>query len=370
MSNKGPQELIARHEAFLACRPVERPLVGLWLGGYYPAEQFPRGAAQWRPQQKLDPQDVCFGPFAADYEALYQAHQAADDDFFYVGSAYWGIPWLEAIVGCPVSVAAANCVAERFLGEPRDFVPQDMDLGGNPWLAALLRFSEELVRFADGRFPVCPPLLRGPGDVASAMLGGENFVTGLIDQPEAMKELLEHMAQVRSAVLQRLAGVLPAWHDTHAAGGYPSRVWCRASVAYYQEDSAALLSPRLFREFLLPLAQASCAAAEVNFIHLHSACLYSLEMLLADNSFDVIEINVDHGGVGPPLPALIPALQRVQAAGRPLVLWGEFTPDDQRLIGRELSPAGLSLQPMVCGGLSQFSFDENGTVPLSPPPGS
>jgi len=31
------QELIVRHEAFLECRPIERPLLGLWIGGYYPA---------------------------------------------------------------------------------------------------------------------------------------------------------------------------------------------------------------------------------------------------------------------------------------------------------------------------------------------
>ena len=108
-----------------------------------------------------------------------------------------------------------------------------------------------------------------------------------------------------------------------------------------------MLNPRLFRDFLLPLANAACAVAEVNFIHLHSACLYPLEMLLEGNSFDVLQINIDHGGVAPPLSALIPVLRRVQAARRPLLLWGEFTPDDWQLMQSELSPAGLSLQPIV-----------------------
>ena len=326
---------------------MDRPLIGLWIGGYYPGEQFPRGTAERRPEQRLGPQDVRFSPFAEDYESLYQSHQAADDDFFYIGSAYWGVPWLEAMLGCPISVAAASCRAGAFLSDPSGFAGVDSDLDANPWLDALLRFSGELVRFAAGRFPVCPPLLRGPGDVASAMLGPAEFVTGLIDRPDAMKRLLDDVACTRWTVLRRLHAILPAWQGTHAAGGYPSRVWCRRSVAYYQDDSTALLNPRLFREFLLPLANAACAAAEVNFIHLHSACLYPLEMLLEDGSFNVLQINVDHGGVTPPLSALIPALQRVQAARRPLLLWGEFTPDDWQLIRRELSPAGLSLQPIV-----------------------
>jgi hypothetical protein len=341
------QELIAKHEAFLECRPVNCPLVGRWIGGYYPAEQFPRGTANWSLEQRLDSPDVRFSPFAEDYESLYRAHQAANDDFFYVGSAYWGIPWLEAILGCQVSVTAANCRAEAFLNDPQDFPGLGSDLYANPWLDALLRFTEELARFADGRFPVCPPLLRGPGDVASAILGAMNFVTGFIDEADAMKRLLDCAARTRLAVLERLHAILPAWHETHAAGGYPSRVWCRRTVAYYQEDSAALLNPRLFREFLLPLANQAREAAEVNFIHLHSACLYPLEMLLQGGSFDVLQINIDHGGVAPPLSALIPTLQRVQAAGRPLLLWGEFTPADWQLIQRELSPTGLSLQPIA-----------------------
>ena len=67
----------------------------------------------------------------------------------------------------------------------------------------------------------------------------------------------------------------------------------------------------------------------------------------------IIQINIDHGGVAAPLHELIPTLRRVQAARRPLLLWGEFTPDDWQLIQRELSPAGLSLQPIVRDGQEQ-----------------
>ena len=148
-------------------------------------------------------------------------------------------------------------------------------------------------------------------------------------------------------VLERLHEVVPPWRGTHVAGGYPSKMWCRRSVAYYQEDVAALLNPRLFREFLLPLAQQACQAAEVNFIHLHSACLYPVDILLEDGCFDVLEINIDHAGVGPSLPELIKPFRRIQAAKRPLLLWGELSAEDQELIRSTLSPVGLSLQPIV-----------------------
>lgn len=199
MSAKPPEELITRHEAFLDRDPVERPLVGLWLGGYYPAEQFPCGSSQWREGQTLQPHDVRMKDFAADYQSLYHIHQDADDDFFYVGSAYWGIPWLEAILGCRVMVGKATCWVGPCLQHLEETAALANDLDDNPWFECLAEFTNELVEFADGRFPVCPPLLRGPGDAAGAMRGAVALITDLIDNPELARSLLAHCAHLRLA---------------------------------------------------------------------------------------------------------------------------------------------------------------------------
>jgi hypothetical protein len=348
MSREAPETLITRHEAFLNLEPVDGPLLGFWLGGYYPAEQFPAGTAGWRDGQALRPEDMTFPAFASDYENLYRLHQQADDDFFYVGSAYWGIPWMEAILSCPVAAAGSNCRAEPCLKSLEASGDRAPDPGNNPWLDALVSFTRELVEFAAGRFPVCPPLLRGPGDCASAMLGGMPFVMGFHDEPERSAALLARCARARLAVIRRLHEVIPPWHGTHAAGGYPSKMWCRRTVAYNQEDCAALLSPDLFRQFLLPVHQDQCRAAEVNFVHLHSSCLYPVDILLENRCYDVLEINIDHpGGASPALPELMPTLKKIQAARRPLLLWGELTPDEWSRLRKELSPVGLSLQPIV-----------------------
>jgi hypothetical protein len=64
--------------------------------------------------------------------------------------------------------------------------------------------------------------------------------------------------------------------------------------------------------------------------------------------FDVLEINIDHpGGSSPALPKLLPALARIQSARRPLLLWGELLPAEWHRLRQELSPVGLSLQPIV-----------------------
>ena len=51
--------------------------------------------------------------------------------------------------------------------------------------------------------------------------------------------------------------------------------------------------------------------------------------------------------MGPPVRKLIDTFKKIQAAGRPLLLWGEFSPEEWELIRSQLSPVGLSLQPIV-----------------------
>ena len=336
-----------QHEAFLECRPVERPVISLWQSGYYPAEQFPCGTAGWHAGEILRADAVSFAPFVEDYQRLYGSQNEGTGDFGFVGSAYWGIPWLEAIMGCSVAVAAANCCAKPCFGSLDAAKALSLDLDTNAWLSSLLRFTQELVDFSAGRFPVCPPLLRGPGDTVAAMLGDMTYVTGFFDSPVIMQELLDLCARTRLAVIERLQALIPCWHGMHVAGGYPSRVWSRRTVAYHQEDSAAVLNPSIFCKFLLPALRIGRHAAEVNLIHLHSACLYPIDILLEEDSFDVLQINIDHRGMGPPVCKLIDTFKRVQAAGRPLLLWGEFAPEEWNLLQCQLSPVGLCLQPIV-----------------------
>ena len=240
-----------RHEAFLECRPVDRPLIRPWRSGYYPAEQFPCGTSRWQTGAILRPEDVSFAPFADDYERLYESQQNSDGDFGYVGSAYWGIPWLEAIwvarsrwprrIAVPSHVCRASIAAEgrdrsrrqrvagctaavhagtrRFRGGPLSGVP-----------AAAARARRRGCRHA------------GPNDLRDRLFRRTGDDAG-VSRP---------LRRTRLAVIERLHAAIPAWNGIHAAGGYPSIVWSRRTVAYHQEDSAAVLNPSIFREFLLP----------------------------------------------------------------------------------------------------------------------
>ena len=81
-------------------------------------------------------------------------------------------------------------------------------------------------------------------------------------------------------------------------------------------------------------------------MHLHSSCLYPVDLLRRDSDYAVLQVNYDHAGAGPRLPEILPTLQKI-IAQRPLILWGEFTLGEMTQLANTLGARGLSFQPIV-----------------------
>ena len=76
-----------------------------------------------------------------------------------------------------------------------------------------------------------------------------SFVTGFFDDPAAMHELLDPLcANAVGGARRLLAAILRGTERTPRAD-IQAGSGARRTVAYYQEDSAALLNPRFFATF-------------------------------------------------------------------------------------------------------------------------
>ena len=79
----------------------KQPLLGFFHGSEYPIHRYP--ASQTLPEGKaLIPTDFTVEPYLKDCENLFSLHEQCGGDFIWSGTSFWGIPWLEAALGCEI----------------------------------------------------------------------------------------------------------------------------------------------------------------------------------------------------------------------------------------------------------------------------
>ena len=335
MTLRDEQEIIQRHQAFWKRGETDRPIGACWTGSRIPDDLYP--AARSIPTGRIRPSDVNVERFLPDYDRLYETHLAVRDDAFWVASPFFGIPWVEGAIGCPVFYSGETFWVEPIWPQWPEEIRLPLE-DGQGWREKLLEFTEALVRRADGRYGVATTLMRGPSDLAAAVRGHEPMIYDLYDHAEQMEKLLDASAAAWIGVARDQLDRIPT-----IAGGYVSnfyRAWAPDRVVFTQEDASASFSPELFRSYLLPRDRKITSAFPYSIMHVHSPTVWPVDGWLGVESLSCIEINYDNNG--PRLPALLPLLKRIQEA-KPLVIRGELKPEEITYIKRELSPRGLLL---------------------------
>jgi hypothetical protein len=283
---------IERFKRFWQRAPADRPLLGLRLKSYFPMRDFEGGphsgtlsADQFKAEDYFD-----------DYERLYAMYDQAMGDQIYVASACRGVPWLEAILGCEIKAGSDSMWARPHLNDwaKLDTIRFDPN---NPWFVRLLAVTEKVVEYSAGRFPVGMPLLRGPGDVATALRGVDNFCMDVVTEPDRLGALLDVCAdtyiQVTRALIQKC---------THWGGGYFEQIrhlWAPGYCCQTQADISSLLSPNHYRQLLLPRDARVLNTYDYCFIHLHSSSRHILDDVLSIDPLAAVQISADVGGPGP-----------------------------------------------------------------------
>jgi hypothetical protein len=279
--------------------------------------------------------------FLPDYDQLFELHARAGGDIPWVAIPFWGMCWMEAILGCEVRCSEGTIWAEPFLDDwaKLDEVNLAQD---NPWFTKLLDFTESLASASGGRYPVGTTLMRGLADLLAAARGHSQAIYDLYDYPEQVDRFIEICTHIWVDVAKAQLDLIPEFCDGYALGLY--QLWAPGPAGWSQEDTVSSWSPELYSRFLENGQREIAKVFEYGGFHLHSPCMYPLDHLLSEEHVAVIEVNYDASG--PALGELIPVLRRIQRH-KPLLIWGEFTSDELDLMKSSLSPKGLGLQVIV-----------------------
>ena len=342
---------VASYRAFWDRAPVPRPLVGFSIKSWFPLQEFAASAA-WQDRDVLTPDMVDPEAFLDDQERLLHEGEAIADDILRGASPSQAVPWLDGMLGATLRILPGSILgAERTLAWDK-LESLGLDLQ-NAWFDKYIAFIEALVHRAAGRYPVSHGALIGPSDIAALLRGHTQSVLDLVEAPDEMRRLLWRSGAVFRQITEEAWQRLPLYHGGYFDAQY--QLWSPGPIIRLQEDASGVLSPQLYREFLQPVDRAVAGHFASAFIHLHSNSMFLYDLFLEVEEIRCFQVNYELHSGGPPIAGMIPAFRKIQAADRPLLVRGSFTPDELHLLVDALEPRGLYLYIMV-GSLAEVDL--------------
>jgi hypothetical protein len=204
----------------------------------------------------------------------------------------WGkIPWVEAMLGCPIKMTEGQIWNEHYPGDPEDVIRRGANFQHNPWFQLYLEFLQQLQARLGDRFPVSAnTLIRGTSDLVAAVMGVQEACLGWIDRPQFMTRLLRVCTDAILTVIEAGYEVLAPFHN-----GYPSgyAIWAPDQVLVTQADHSTLLSAQMYREQILPFDLEVMRSCAFSMFHIHNNGLHIAPVLVEIPELDVIEVAMD-----------------------------------------------------------------------------
>jgi hypothetical protein len=344
------QKKLQKYIDFWTNVPLERPLVGFSLGGWFPLQSY-TAMGKFRGRKGLSTDEILPEDFFADYDRIAAQWDEVEDDVIRAVAPLPFFPWLEAMLGSCVQVGNDSIWA---MEGGFEYDAQDtLDLSkGNPWRLKYLEFVAALNdRFRD-RYPVGQPILRGVSDMIAAFRGASQMVYDLYDRPEQFQCLARICTDFLVNLVREQQDITGEY-----AGGYEVEqlaLWAPDRIIRMQEDGSAFYSPDLYLKYLQREDERQASSFPYSVIHLHSSSLFLLDKILDVESLKCIQINKDVGGAE--VRKMLPFLKMVQDRGKRLLVRGKLDQDDLTFLKSELTPNGLYLQVVVENPIEMTQF--------------
>ena len=333
------EERLSLHRAFWARGKQPRPLASFRVGDFFFARHFQAALPLLQPDKPISPEMLIVSEFLPDYERMLREVEELGQDGFWTGEPFTGIPWMEAILGCPIRAGRESFTSRPWLSSPEEALEKVRFDPQNPWLDKYLEFTTALVAESRGRFPVSMPIMRGPTDMLGALLGQQEMVMALMEtDPQVMHRLIERVTQAFLAVIEAQRRLTPPFYGGWALGFY--HIWAPGPAIWFQDDLSAILSPSLYRQFFLDSARLILAGHDHTAVHLHPSSFFILDELLTLENLKAIQVNKDISGPG--VREMLPVLAKIMQT-RGLILWGDLTIEDLELVKQNLPCRGLAL---------------------------
>ncbi len=214
------------------------------------------------------------------------------------------------------------------------------------------KLAQELVKRAGHDYFVAMNDNCGIIDGLAHIRGTENLLVDMLYEPEFV---LEAERKIIDAWIETQTEYFEVVKENNFGGSSHSwmQLWCPERHLQLQCDYSCMISPQMFEKFILPELEATSSAFEHCTYHLDGVeQKRHLDMILSVKGIDNIQWT--HVAGQPKTSASIEALQKIQKAGKGLVLIPHR--DEVEFLMRNLSHKGLQI---IVGGMKDIEEVES-----------
>lgn len=202
-----------------------------------------------------------------------------------------------------------------------------------------LDYVKELVKLSGKEFLVSMPDNCGVLDGLAAIRGNENLLMDLLDEPEFVKEAMEKLMEVQKKTIPGFHEAIRENNDGGSCVGWMN-LWSPKRISQLQCDFSVMISPDLYKEFVLPELEGAMEWLDYGVYHLDGQeQVRHLDYILSVEGIKMIQWTAVAGQ--PPTSAFLPVLKKIQQRGKGLLLTLE--PWEVEKVMTELSSCGLQI---------------------------
>ena len=230
--------------------------------------------------------------------------------------------------------------------------PDDLEFDENSFLyKKTIELAKAYVEDSKGDYFVSMPDTSGNADALSHLMGPEELLPAMIEEPEAVQRALK---KIQCAYERIMREVYDITKDVNQGGGCIQwmQTWAPGMHAQMQSDMSVMISNDMFEEFIMPELTAQCELLDYPMYHFDGVeQIRHLDSLLSIDKLKAIQWTQVAGQK--PCTEYFPELRKIQEAGKSLLI---FAGKDQiQPIMENLSSKGLFLS---CYADSKEEADE------------
>ena len=171
-----------------------------------------------------------------------------------------------------------------------------------------------------GRFMVSLPELGAATDDLSLLRGMQPLLLDMIDDPVSVGLAIQTLAKTWKQVHMEMYDLARSANDDGCPLAW-MQSWAPGPHFQMSSDFSSILSPKLFKKFIVPEIEAYLGVNEYSVYHWDGPdAVKHLDTLLAMDDIDAIQWTQGEGSPPASDPRWIPNYKRVQAAGKKLIL--------------------------------------------------